>query len=165
MKLLLFILLIFLCACTQMEEDLFVLPDNATALLAGANNKSWKLARRYNGKNRMNMGDCFLSYRQTFQTNFRVHDNSGDFPDCGPTLHAQWKWVQAENGHPYLKLSSPQISELMNIDVDYKFFKVLHLSEEELVLQYLHQQYAQKRMITDILVPEGIEVEDRNFHW
>ena len=43
--------------------------------------------------------------------------------------------------------------------------KVSSLSEKELVLQFKHKQFSNKSMvIVDHLVPENIEVKDRDFH-
>lgn len=114
----------------------------------------------------MNMGDCFLAYRQTFSVDSTMKDNSGDTRQCGETLLANWKFVKDKKGNGYLKLNSPQLPELMQIEEEYKFFKVLQLSENELILEYKHKQYGNKsRTITDYFVPEDVAVEDRDFHW
>lgn len=112
------------------------------------------------------MGDCFLAYRQTFRKDSTMNDNAGDNRDCGESLMASWKFVKDEKGNSYLKLKSGQIPELLKIDKDYKFFKVLRLTEDELKLQFTHRQFSGKlRTITDYYVPEHVSVEDRDFHW
>ena len=162
-KNLIFWCLLGLCACSS-KPDPYLLPTDATQLLAGQDAKTWKIARRFNGKYRMNMGDCFLSYRQTFSRSGRVQDNNEQYPNCGESLKADWEFAKNEEAQAYLKLSSPQLPYLMRTEKPYKFFKILHLSEEELILQYQHQQYAERRLITDIYVPEAVNIEDRAFH-
>lgn len=67
-----------------------MLPQNAMSLIAGDSIKSWKIAQRYNGEMRMNMGPCFMSYRQTFQTDGLVFDNNSKTANCGPSLKGKW---------------------------------------------------------------------------
>ncbi len=93
-----------------------------------------------------------------------MRDNNSEFFDCGRSLNASWKVVSQDNGS-YIKLESEDIPELLNIDENYKFFKIKALSENELVLQFKHKQFSNKSMvIVDHLVPENIEVKDRDFH-
>ena len=114
----------------------------------------------------MNMDDCFLAYRQSFRKDSTMSDNAGENRDCGKSLQAKWKFVEDEKGQSYLKLKGDRIPELLNIDKDYKFFKLLQLSEDTLKLQFKHRQFSGKwRTITDIYVPEDVSVEDRDFHW
>lgn len=112
------------------------------------------------------MGDCFLSYRATYRANGTMNDNAGKNRDCGETLNATWKFVKGSKGNDFVKISSDQLPSLMNIEDDFKHFKVIYMAEEELILQYTHKQFSSKAStITDIYVPENIEVEDRTFHW
>lgn len=155
-----------LFSCSGPEKPVYQLPENFTSLISADSTKTWKLAKRANDGTRMNMGDCFMAYRQTFAVDSTMRDNAGDTRDCGVTLLATWKIVKDKKGNSYIKLQSDQLPELLQIDEDYKFFKVLQLSEEELVLEYKHKQYGNKsRTITDYYVPENIKVEDRDFHW
>jgi len=155
-----------LASCEETEINPYVLPQNAIQLIAGDSTKTWKIARRYNGDTRMNMGRCFLSYRQTFSVNNTVVDNNKDNTDCGPSLRATWKISVSDSGNSYLKLTSDQIPELFKIKKDYKFFKVLYVSEDSLTLSFKHKQFSGKtRIIIDYLVREDLKVNERDFHW
>ena len=160
------VLAAFLISCSEEAKPPYQIPENAKKLLASSSSKTWKLARRFNNKVRMNMGDCFLSHRDTYSSDMTMHNNSGENVDCGETLNAQWKFVKDKDGNYYIKLMSEQLPAMMNIEDEFKLFKVLHLSEEELVLQFQHQQFSSKiTTITDIYVPENVTVEGREFHW
>lgn len=166
MKKSLLLISILMLSCGKSGEAPYVLPVNAFSLMTADSSKTWKLAKRLNDRTRMNMGDCFLSYRQIFRIDSTMNDNNGDNRDCGKSLQASWKFVKDKKGNSYLKLSSEQIPELLQIDKDYKFFKVLHLSEKELTLQFSHKQFSGKsRIITDHYVTEDVVIEDRDFHW
>ena len=151
----------------------YIVPENAVHLLTADSVKSWKIARRYNGKTRMNMEGCFLGYRQRFRTsatpsiNSRgiVKDNNGALRNCGPSLEATWEITTSEKGDMYLKLTSDQIPELMGQESNEKFFKILYLSKDSLTLSFVHKQFNKRRRITDYLVREDLEVADRDFHW
>jgi hypothetical protein len=148
------------------DEPPFELPKNAKILLSGDSAKTWKLAARFNNKTRMNMGDCFLSHKETYQSDMSVHDNSGDHRDCGETLFANWLFVKDKKENSYLKWTSAQIQTLLNIEEDYKFFKILELSEEQLTIQITHKQFSSKSTtITDFYVSENVTVEGGVFHW
>lgn len=68
--------------------------------------------------------------------------------------------------YPYIKVSSEQIPQLMNIQEDYKNFKIIHISEDTLILQFDHKQFSNATTrITDYYVPEHVSVENRDFHW
>ena len=154
------------CSCSSVQSEPYNLPYNARVLLSGDSVKTWKLAQRYNNRTRMNMGDCFLSYRQTFGFDGTVQDNSGENKDCGETLYGQWKFAKTGEGDYYLKIESDQLPELMNIEEDFKLFKILNLTDSMLTLQFQHKQFSNKTStITDFLVPESVSVTDRNFHW
>lgn len=111
------------------------------------------------------MGDCFLSYRATYKIDKTYYDNNGSFSDCGETLNAIWEITNDEKGNSYIKHISNQISKLMNTKENYKFFKILYLSQDSLVLSFKHNQFGKSRIITDYLVEQDINVKDRNFHW
>jgi hypothetical protein len=114
----------------------------------------------------MNMGDCFLSHRVTYSSDMSMHNNSGEHRDCGETLSGTWKFAKDQKGHYYIKIESSQLPTLMNIEDDFKLFKILQLTEEQMTLQYNHQQFSNKvTTITDIYVPEDRIVENREFHW
>ena len=160
------LVVVLLLACSEEPRPPYQIPKDAKTLLAGSESKSWKLARRFNNKTRMNMGDCFLSHRDTYSSDMTMHNNSGENVDCGETLNAQWKFVKDKNDNYYIRLRSDQLPAMMNIEEDFKLFKVLYLSEEEMVLQFQHRQFSNKTStITDIYVPEGVSVEGREFHW
>lgn len=154
-----------LLSCTETKRESFKLPTNAVKLIAGDSIKTWKIAKRYNNKIRMNMGDCFLSYRQTFYSNMTVIDNNGEHEDCGETLRATWEIVTNKEDDNFIKLKSDQIPKLMNIKNNYKYFHILHISQDSLVLQYKHKQFSnQEFIITDHFVTEHTVVKDRDFH-
>ncbi len=112
----------------------------------------------------MNMGDCFLSYRISYLTDGTFHDNNGQHNDCGPTLRGTWKLVTTEKGS-FIKIMSPQLPTLLDIDKEEKFFKIKQLSKNELVLRFGHKQYGNKvTVVIDHLVPENVKVKDRDFH-
>lgn len=167
MKKYLLILFVFLSACHNSEEkEPYILQANAQKLLTNDSVKTWKISRRFNDGIRMNMGDCFLSYRIAYAADGKVQDNNAQHSDCGPSLTAQWKFVKDAKKNHYIKFNSPQLPELLGIDKKYKYFKVLHLSADELIIEYSHRQFSDKlRTVTDHYVPEHIKVEDRAFHW
>jgi len=121
----------------------------------------------------MNMGDCFLGYRQRFATSAAlnanssglVEDNNGELRNCGPSLKAIWEITTSDQGDSYLKLTSDQIPELLGQESKEKFFKILYLNNDSLTLSYVHKQFAKRLRITDYLVREDLPVEDRDFHW
>ncbi|MCP9199196.1 lipocalin family protein [Gramella sp. GC03-9] len=147
------------------EEKTYQLPENAESLLHGDSTKTWKIARRYNNEVRMNMGPCFMSYRQSFSKDHQVSDNNAENDNCGPSLVGNWEFKKGAKGDPYIKISSPDIPELLNTDKDYKYFKILKLSADTLKLSFKHTQYGNtSRTITDILVREDLDIGDRYFH-
>ena len=157
---------IIFVSCSEPPKEPYILPDNAIKLVTGDSAKIWKLARRFNNKTRMNMGDCFLAYKQTYRSDMTMHDNNGENIDCGETLNATWKFIKDKGENYYIKWNSEQLPALMHIEEDYKFFKIIHLSEEQMTLQFNHKQFSNKTsLITDIYVPEHVSVEDREFHW
>lgn len=157
--------IILFASCAKKKLKPYELPDNAIVLLTADSVKSWKIARRYNGKTRMNMGSCFLSYRQRFRESGIVSDNNADNKDCGPSLEATWEITTEENGYSYLKFTSDQLPELLNQNKNFKLFKILYLSKDSLTISFTHVQFSERRTITDYLVRENLEVEDRDFHW
>lgn len=60
------------------EKEPYRLPENAESLLHGDSTKTWKIARRYNNDVRMNMGPCFMTYRQSFSEDHQVSDNNAE---------------------------------------------------------------------------------------
>ncbi|MCH4822367.1 lipocalin family protein [Gramella lutea] len=151
-------------SCSE-EHKAYNLPENASSLLHGDSLKTWKIARGYNNDVRMNMGPCFMNYRQTYKLNGVVLDNNEENRDCGSSLKGQWKFKKNKKGEPYLKITSPDIPQLMNTDKDYKYFKILKLTRDTLKLSFKHAQYGNtKRTITDILVREDLDIGDRYFH-
>lgn len=160
------ILFLAILSCSDPETPPYELSSDAKSLLTGGSAKSWKLARRFNNKTRMNMGDCFLEHRDTYKSDFTMHNNSGDQPDCGETLYAMWKFSKDKKGNSYVRWTSDQLPQLLNIENNYKSFKILELSEEQMTLQFSHKQFSDKTtIITDIWVPEDVSIEGREFHW
>ncbi|WP_146090637.1 hypothetical protein [Aureitalea marina] len=153
-----------LVSCGDSPPEPYPLPENAMNLIAGDSAKTWMLAKRINGKVRMNMGDCFLHYRQTYLQNGSVSDNNSKAKDCGPSLVGQWEITTTEKGNSYIKITSALIPELLNIEEDHKFFQIRYLSEDSLVLKFSHNQFGKKQWITDYLVTESVDVPDRDFH-
>ncbi|MFA0964015.1 hypothetical protein AB9P05_19565 [Roseivirga sp. BDSF3-8] len=94
---------VFLASLMQCTEkpatNPFTLPENAGHLVAGDSAMTWKLARRFNGDTRMNMGDCFLSYRITYRADNTMQDNNGEHSGCGPTLAGTWKFARDKSGN------------------------------------------------------------------
>lgn len=150
-------------SCT--DSKAFKLPENAEALIHGDSVKTWKIARRYNGSVRMNMGPCFMAYRQSFYMDSKVSDNNSENPDCGQSLVGKWELKESKKGTPYIKLSSPQLPELLNTEKEYKNFRILKLTEDTLKISFKHTQYGNtSRTITDVLVREDLDIGDRYFH-
>jgi hypothetical protein len=163
LKPLLLILSILVLSCGGPSEP-FQLPENAAVLISGDSVKTWKLAKRFNDGTRMNMGDCFMSYRVSYATDSRMWDNNKEHKDCGESLEASWKLITNEDAS-FIKLEGETIARLLNIKDDFKYFKILALSENELVVQFKHQQFSSSStIIVDHLVPEDVVVEDRAFH-
>lgn len=160
---LLCILVWLLISCGEKETVKLELPQNADWLIAGDSTKTWLLARRYNDDTRMNMGDCFISYRITYKADKSFNDNNGESSNCGPTLKGKWYTFQNDNGS-FIKWESQQLPELLNIEEQYKYFRLIKLSEDSLVVSYRHTQFNKERTITDYLVPDGTSVPDRYFH-
>ncbi|WP_298900154.1 lipocalin family protein [uncultured Psychroserpens sp.] len=161
-----FISVFILSSCANEKKAPFKMPKNAIRLIAGDSAKVWKLAKRTNNNVRMNMGDCFLSYRVTYKTDSTMHDNNGHFSDCGETLTTNWTLYSSDDGYPYIKLKGGQLQKLLHLDVNYKFFKILDLSEAQLVLEFRHKQFSSKEStIVDVLVPDSVSIKNRNFHW
>lgn len=162
---LLYVLIFLMISCNEPKSEPYILPDTAVTLISADSLKTWKIAERYNGNVRMNMGPCFMSYRHTFFKDSTFYDNNGETRDCGESLKGKWHLHTNAKGVPYIKLVSPQIPQLLNIPEDHKFFKILYLSKDTLKLAFEHQQYGnKKRIITDLLVREDLDVGDRYFH-
>jgi len=111
------LLVIGITSCKDEPKPPYSIPQNAVTLLTADSIKSWKIARRYNGKTRMNMGDCFLGYRQRFATSAAlnahssglVEDNIGALRNCGPSFKAIWQITTSDQGAFYLNLTIDQI--------------------------------------------------------
>ena len=157
--------LILFSGCGSEPVIPYEIPENAVSLLTADTSKTWKIARRYNGKARMNMEGCFMLYRQKFSISGIVTDNNAENTNCGPSLNADWEITKTEKGNYYLKLTSADIPDLLNQEEDYTFFKILRLTKDSLTVSFRHKQFGKERVITDYLVQEDIVVPDRNFHW
>ncbi len=151
--------------CSEEEKTKFQAPKNIKQLIAGDSSKTWKLARRYNGRTRMNMGDCFLKYRQTFTVSGDVYDNNSANSNCGESLKGIWSIVKDTNNVTYIRIESSLIPELFKIDQEYKDFKIFYANQDSLQLSFYHTQYGQGHVISDYLVTESTEVDDRDFHY
>ncbi len=155
-----------LSGCSSESEKPFQLPTNAKSLIAGDSIKTWKIARRFNNGTRMNMGDCFLAHRQSFAIDNEFFTSASGRSDCGEPMIGKWSLAKDENGVAYIKLESGQIPQMLNIEDDFKFFRINMLSDSLLVLQFNHAQTTKKQTtMVDYFVPEGVKVDDRNFHW
>lgn len=158
-------LILLLLGCGSRKESVFGIPEMGTLWLAGDSVQTWKIAQRINGGTRMNMGDCFLSYRLRYFAKGTFSDNSDEHEGCGSTLAGTWQWKENKAGQAYLRWDSPQLPDVMHADTTYKYFKVLYLSPTELKISYQHTQYGAKpRLIIDTYVPDTVVVPDRNFH-
>ncbi|MFD2188338.1 hypothetical protein [Aquimarina celericrescens] len=161
---LIIVLIINTLSCTNSKEKRYILPENATELLATTSGKTWKLAWRYNDGTRMNMAGCFLSYKITYKSNLTFKDNNGEQENCGDSLIGNWEMVTYDNGKSYLKWTSNQLPEVMNIKNHYKYFKILKLDKDTLKLQYRHKQFSSESTFVDTFVTDDILVKDRDFH-
>ena len=156
-------MMVLLLSCQ--EDQVYELPKNTAILLAGDDAKTWKLARRSNNNVRMNMGPCFLNYRQSFSVDNTVEDKNGRNKNCGPSPAGTWKFKKGAKNEPYLRITSPQIPELLSTSKEYKDFKILKLTIDTLDVVFRHNQYGNtSRLITDILVREDLDIGDRYFH-
>jgi len=166
LKILLFVFFVLaFLACAKEEKKGYTPPENTIALLTNDSSKVWKLARRYNGKTRMNMEGCFMKYRQVFYANMTVEDNNALNANCGPSLKGGWSLLKKENGLTYIRIQSEDIPELLNQKDDFKDFKILHVNQDSLAISFYHNQFGSKKRITDYLVREDFKVSDRNFHY
>ncbi|MEO9871066.1 hypothetical protein [Ekhidna sp.] len=156
-----------LLGCSNESERLFHLPENAKAMVSGDSIKTWKIARRFNNGTRMNMGDCFIAHRQSFTFSGDFNTSSkGRMDDCGEPMIGKWSFVKDAEGGFYIKLNSDQIPEMMNIEEDFKLFRIKKLTDSLMILQFNHAQTTQKRTtLVDYFVPENLKVDDRKFHW
>ncbi|MBQ4821064.1 lipocalin family protein [Aquimarina sp. MMG016] len=164
------ILLVFILisniSCTKADKDQYRIPENSKELISGITGKTWKIAKRYNNGTRMNMGDCFLSYRITYNPDTKFRDNNGEYENCGVSMIGSWEIIKDKEMNSYIKIISDQIPELMNMDRNYKYLKILQLNKDTLKLQFRHKQFNNtKTTIVDTYVSEDIEVKDRDFHW
>lgn len=158
------LILLAFASCQKIDKP-YPLPENARNLIHGDSLKTWKIARRYNNDVRMNMGPCFMDYRQTFTNSGMVRDNNSENKNCGPSLTGNWKIEKSPKGNPYIKITSPDIPALMSTEKDYKYFRILKLTGDTLKISFKHTQYGNtKRTITDILVREDLDIGDRYFH-
>ena len=163
---LILIILISVFSCSEDKKTPFELPKNAVHLIAGDSAKTWKLARRFNNNTRMNMGDCFLSYRVTYKTDSILHDNNSEHRDCGESLSSKWTIYHSDDNFPYVKIKGGNLQELMDLKKNYKFFKILDLSKDQMILEFTHKQFSNKTTtMVDVFVTENAVVNDRNFHW
>ena len=163
--LLIIIVSLVILSCNSNSYKPYQLPENAVKLISGTKGKTWKIAKRLNNDIRMNMEDCFLSYRQTYLPDMTMYDNNGNYQDCGPTLQAQWEIYEDKKGNSFIKLKSNQLPELLKINKDYKYFQILEVTDSTLQITYQHKQFSNKTMwIKDFYVTEDIEVKDRDFH-
>lgn len=143
----------------------YILPSHALSLIHGDSAKTWKIARRYNDDVRMNMGPCFMRYRQTFNKNKSFVDNNEMNPDCGPSLKGDWQLINNSKGDHFIKLSSPEIPNVLHTEKDYIYFKILKVGRDTLEISFRHKQYGNKfRTIRDVLVRDNLDIGDRYFH-
>lgn len=159
------ICILTLLSCKEEKKKPYSPPENIKELISGSTSKTWKLAKRYNGKTRMNMGDCFLGYLQTFTSVGTVRDNNSEQPNCGSSLEGKWSVLKDSLGYSYIRIESPQIPELMGVEQVYKDFRIFYASKDSLHLSFIHMQYGTQRRISDYLVEASVVVPDRDFHF
>ncbi len=152
-------------SCSDPKAASYTPPSDIQYLIAGDSSKVWMLAKRFNGKVRINMEGCFMTYRQTFFKNRTVYDNNGEQPNCGETLSGLWELTNDSVGNHYIKIKSQQYKRLMGRDSGFVEFKILYASKDSLTLTFIHNQFGTVRRITDHLVTENVIVPDRDFHW
>ncbi|MEM6516662.1 MAG: hypothetical protein AAF688_10805 [Bacteroidota bacterium] len=153
-------------SCSKTKKPPFDLPINAEILLTADSTKTWKLARRFNNNTRISVGDCFLSYQVTYSSDHTILDNNGEHEDCGDSMSSNWSLYFNDDKYPYIKLKGGNVQELMHLEKDYKYFKILDLSEEQLVLEFQHKQFSNKTTkLINVFVPKDAVVKDRKFHW
>lgn len=111
------------------------------------------------------MRGCFLTYKVTYHPDKTIKDNNGEQEDCGISLIGNWEITSNKTGTPFIKVTSDQLPEIMHIDKKYKFFKILKLSQDTLILQFRHKQFSSESTFVDTFVPENTKVEGRDFHW
>ncbi|WP_164914192.1 lipocalin-like domain-containing protein [Aquimarina sediminis] len=156
LPILIIITLIGAVSCSKTNKKSNVLPQNALELLAGESGKTWKIAYRYNNGTRMNMSGCFLSYRITYYPDMTMKDNNGEYKDCGSSLSGNWKITKNKVENSYIKITSDQLPEIMKVDKNYKFLKILKLTKDTLRLQFRHKQFSSKSTFIDTYVPIGL---------
>ena len=69
----------------------------------------------------------------------------------------------ASKENNFIKIISPQLPQLLNIEKDYKYFKILYLSKDTLKISFTHKHYV-NQVRTDYLVREDLDVGNRYFH-
>jgi len=152
-------------SCAEQKSSKYALPQNATQLIASDSMKVWKIAKRYNNGNRMNMGHCFLAYKLIFNIDKTMRDNNEENSNCGKSIKGDWELTETEMGH-YLKLSSPLIPELLNTTDSFKLFKILEMSDSLMIWTYSHKQFSNNSTtIKDYYIPENAHVKNRDFHY
>ncbi|KZS41708.1 hypothetical protein AWE51_20130 [Aquimarina aggregata] len=157
------LMIIISTSCSQKTN--YKLPKNAKELLAGEKGKTWKISKRINEGTRMNMRGCFLSYRITYNPDGNMKDNNEEQEDCGPSLRGNWQILENKNGISYIKWTSNDIPEILNMKSNHKYFKILKLTKDTLELQHRHKQFSSKTTFIDLFVPEHSKIKNRDFHW
>lgn len=112
----------------------------------------------------MNMGDCFLKYRQIFKRNDSVFDTNSNNSGCGKSLKGVLEIRKDSQNFTYIKFRSRQILELLGTQESYKDFRIIYASKDSLHLSFIHKQYGQEHRISDYLVPINVQISDRDFH-
>ncbi len=162
---LLCVCVILLFNCKEEKKEEYKLPNYPNSIISADSTKVWKLAKRFNNGHRMNMGHCFLAFRMIFNTDYTFRDNNIENSNCGLSIEGNWEITENDDGH-YIKVSSPLIPEILNIEDSFKYFKLLELSDSLMILEFTHKQFSNKiTTITDHLVPEDHYVENRDFHY
>jgi hypothetical protein len=169
MRLPVFLLLVLLLAgaCSSEPAPPYQLPPNAAYLLSGDSVKSWKLASRYNGGVRVNMGPCYMGHVKTFRASGTFSDNNGEqSADCGESMHGLWYLRHDHKQNPYLSLKSELIPLVFGTEADIKDFQIVAIQQDSLVVRFRHALFSSKTtLIEDTFVPEELEIPGRNFHW
>ena len=131
--------LLFFFGCTDsgnQHKVIYSLPDNGEQLLAGDESKAWKLAKRTNDNMRVNMDECTLGFRQTFNRKHKISDNNEQNYDCGQSIKGSWNLSQDSKGQAYFSITSDHIPKLFNVKEGSKtkYFKIILFNRHHVYL-------------------------------
>lgn len=87
---------------------------------------------------RMNMGPCFIGYRQTFTVNGKVMHNKSQLDNGGNSLLGSWEIVKDSLVYWCIRIESEQIPDLIGIEESYKDFRIFYVDTDSLQLSFVH---------------------------